>query len=161
LILGGVASGKSDFAESLLNESADRHYIATAVAFDAEMEAKIEEHRVARGPNWTTHEAPQTVPEVLETLQKNPVLFDCATIWLSNLLMAEADLTPAFDRLFAAIRDHGDRLVIVSNEVGTAPVATTSLGRQFQNAQGRLNRGLAELADHVYLVTAGLPLKLK
>ena len=161
LVLGGVASGKSGFAETKFEDLADRHYVATAEAFDIEMENKISQHIQARGPNWKTHEAQRTVPTVLQGLNDKPVLIDCATLWLSNLLMAETDLDPEFDTLIDAVQTHQSKLVIVSNEVGTAPVATTSLGRKFQNAQGRLNRMLADAADQVVLVTAGLPLRLK
>lgn len=161
LVLGGVASGKSAFAESLFSDVPDRQYIATAQAFDDEMKAKIAAHRDMRGSEWQTHEAPFDLTATLNQLSEKPVLLDCATLWLSNHLLNETPMDALFQELGTAVAAHQAKLVIVSNEVGTAPVATTSLGRQFQNAQGRLNQQIASIADQVYMVTAGLPQKLK
>ena len=86
---------------------------------------------------------------------------DCLTLWLSNLMLAEADLTEAGDALEAALRAHAGPVVLVSNEVGGGIVPGTPLGRRFRDAQGVLNQRIAALADHVELVVAGLPLRLK
>ncbi|MEM0975979.1 MAG: bifunctional adenosylcobinamide kinase/adenosylcobinamide-phosphate guanylyltransferase [Pseudomonadota bacterium] len=161
LVLGGAASGKSSFAESLFQDLADRNYIATAQAFDDEMAVKIAAHQASRGADWTTHEAPIALASTLRTLTGSAVLIDCATIWLSNLLLDDRDWSHDLDGLLEVIETHSDQLVIVSNEVGTAPVPTTSLGRAFQNAQGAVNQRLAARADRVFLVTAGLPMALK
>ena len=163
LILGGAASGKSAFAEGLVTGwGGSRVYVATAQAWDAEMEAKIARHRSARGPGWRTVEAPHDVASVLR--QASPgeaVLIDCATLWLSNLILAEADLAEEEARLLAALGACAAPVAVVSNEVGLGLVPDTALGRRFREAQGGLNQRLAARADLVVLVAAGLPLALK
>ena len=160
-MLGGIASGKSAFAEGLLNGFADRRYFATAQAFDDEMKVKIAKHQSDRGTDWITVEAPRHLPNAISEHAAYPALADCLTLWLSNLLLEEAELEPEFEALKAAITGHQSTLVIVSNEVGTSPVSMNALGRKYQNAQGRLNQEIAAIADKVYLVTAGLPMVLK
>ena len=164
VVLGGAASGKSKYAESLIPRSAAEPaiYIATAQGFDTEMKEKISDHKASRGPHWKTREHPLDVPEALkETIHEKNVLLDCATLWLSNLLLAGADLEARSKDLLSACRTFGGHLVVVSNETGMGIVPETKLGRQFRNAQGRLNQDLAEAADKVVLVTAGLPMVLK
>ncbi|MEO1562296.1 MAG: bifunctional adenosylcobinamide kinase/adenosylcobinamide-phosphate guanylyltransferase [Pseudomonadota bacterium] len=161
LVLGGIASGKSAYAECLFSGAPNRQYIATAQAFDVEMEEKIRVHQMRRGSDWVTHDAQIALPKKLASLRNQPVLVDCVTLWLSNLLLAEQPLENLFSELEAAIKSHEGHLVIVSNEVGHSPVATTSLGRKFQNAQGHLNQRLASISDKVVFVTAGLPQVIK
>lgn len=163
LVLGGAASGKSDFAEGLVAASGrPRAYIATAEARDAEMQAKIARHREARGPGWRTLEAPRDLSQALGGISPGEaVLIDCATLWLTNLLLAEADLAAGEAELFAAMDACPAPVVIVSNEVGLGLVPDTPLGRRFREAQGGLNRRLATRADLVVFVAAGLPLVLK
>ena len=163
LVIGGADSGKSVFAEDLAKKHAGpRHYIATAQAFDAEMRAKINRHITRRGPGWQTAETPLYPETELERLPQEVVcLFDCATLWLSNHLLAEHDLADASDRLLAALDACTARLIVVSNEVGHGVVPDNQLGRRFRDAQGRLNIELAALADVVVQVTVGLPRVLK
>ena len=163
LIIGGAASGKSGYAENLCFQTEKpRAYIATAQAFDDEMKTKISEHRAQRGANWTTIEAPLDVANVLTARPKDEVvLLDCATLWLTNVLLAEQDITAAQTALLAAIAGCPAQLVVVSNEVGHGIVPDNALSRQFRNAQGRLNQALAAQADHVVQVIAGLPQVLK
>lgn len=163
LVLGGANSGKSDIAEKLFETSGmERTYIATAQAFDDEMRTKIARHRTERGPSWNTIEAPMELVEVLATLRPDaPALVDCATMWLSNHLLAKHDLQVETDRLLAAMTACAAPLVVVSNEVGQGIVPDNALARRFRSAQGGLNRRLATQADAVIGVMAGLPFALK
>ena len=163
LVLGGAASGKSAFAEKrVIASGANRIYIATAQAFDDEMRAKIARHIAMRGDGWTTIEAPMDVAGALaRTTAQDNVLFDCATLWLTNLLLAEADIARATDGLIRALRACPANVTIVSNEVGQGIVPDNALARQFREAQGRLNIQLAEEAADVFQVIAGIPRQIK
>jgi adenosylcobinamide kinase/adenosylcobinamide-phosphate guanylyltransferase len=164
LILGGARSGKSRYAERLVEAAAPAGtYCATAEAGDAEMVARIAEHRVRRGGFWRTVEAPLELAEAIaaETAAERPLLVDCLTLWLSNLMLADRPLEREFGGLAAALRDVAGPVVLVANEVGLGLVPETPLGRDFRDAAGRLNQEMAALADHVVFVAAGLPLVLK
>jgi len=162
-VLGGAASGKSGFAERFCFETEKpRIYIATAQAFDDEMRDKISAHQAQRGADWTTIEAPLDVPSALQSCgPEDVVLLDCATLWLSNVMLAERDVEEACDGLIEALSVCPAQLVVVSNEVGHGVVPDNALARQFRNAQGRLNQRLAAQADLVVQVIAGLPQVLK
>ena len=163
LVLGGARSGKSRQAEALVESwPAPWTYIATAEAFDDEMAARIAEHRARRPEGWVTLEAPRDLPGVLgEVPPGRPVLVDCLTLWLSNLLLAERELEAEAERLAAALARRAGPVVLVSNEVGWGIVPETPLGRRFRDAQGRLNQRMAALADRVVLVVAGIPVAIK
>ncbi|MBK0327107.1 bifunctional adenosylcobinamide kinase/adenosylcobinamide-phosphate guanylyltransferase [Rhodobacteraceae bacterium F11138] len=163
LVLGGAASGKSDFAETLVTATGrDRVYLATAQAFDDEMRHKVDHHITRRGPLWQTIEAPLDPAPALRQIAPDQVcLLDCATMWLSNQLMAGTDLDAAQTEFLAALADCAAPVIVVSNEVGHGIVPDNALARQFREAQGRLNIALAAQADCVVQVTAGLPLVLK
>lgn len=163
LVLGGAASGKSVYAENLvLSMGLTPIYIATAQSFDDEMAAKIADHKKARDARWQTIEVPIDVARALATCTPDQaVLIDCATLWLSNILLADHDLEARCADLMAALQDCEAPVVIVSNEVGQGVVPDNALARRFRNAQGRLNQQIAGLADHVVAVMAGLPLTLK
>lgn len=167
LILGGAASGKSALAERMTTalaakRGARRVYIATAQAYDDEMAAKVRRHRIQRGEDWTTWEVPLDVPEALNDLTAQDVLLlDCATLWITNLLLADRDVAAEEARLVAALKVAKAPVFIVSNEVGQGIVPDNALSRQFREAQGRLNQTLAAKVDHVVAVIAGLPLALK
>jgi adenosylcobinamide kinase/adenosylcobinamide-phosphate guanylyltransferase len=137
-------------------------YIATAQAFDDEMTKKIRRHIADRGDSWVTIEEPLQVPEVIRKLEAGSAsLLDCATLWLSNALLAEQALDARGKALLEAVASAAGPLVIVSNEVGQGIVPDTKLGRDFRAVQGRLNQDLAAAADLVVLVVAGLPVALK
>ncbi|WP_424976316.1 bifunctional adenosylcobinamide kinase/adenosylcobinamide-phosphate guanylyltransferase [Dinoroseobacter sp. S124A] len=163
LVLGGAASGKSAFAEGVVSKAGrPRVYIATAMAFDEEMSKKIADHRESRGPDWRTIEAPRDLTAAFEQVEASEVvLLDCATLWLSNVMLAEEEVALAVEDLFEALEDCAAPVVVVSNETGMGVVPEHKLGRTFRNAQGRLNQRLAAKAECVVLVTAGLPLFLK
>ena len=163
LVLGGAASGKSTFAETLvLQGGSDPVYIATAQIFDDEMAEKVRQHREMRGAGWITIEEPMDVPSALAQVgPAQPVLIDCATLWLTNLILGEHDVVAHTDKLIAALATCNGPVVIVSNEVGQGIVPDNALSRKFRNAQGRLNQQLAAEADLVVAVMAGLLLTLK
>lgn len=163
LVIGGIASGKSAFAEGLVRQSGrPRIYLATAQAGDAEMRAKIARHRDARGAGWQTIEEPLAAAARLRRIAPGQcVLFDCATLWLSNHLLAENDLEAEVETLLGALAECPADVVVVSNEVGLSGVPANALARRFANAQGRLNQAIAARAARVILVTAGLPVTLK
>ncbi len=164
LILGGARSGKSAFAEQLLRESnAGRIYLATATAGDDEMKARIAHHRTARGAAWQTIEEPIAIVDCLkrETDKGRAVLVDCLTLWLSNLFMGTHDIDQEIDRLALFLQEAPRDIVLVSNEIGLGLVPETKLGRDFRDAQGRLNQRIAAAVPTVVFVAAGLPLYLK
>lgn len=163
LILGGASSGKSSVAESMVESTGlPKTYIATAQALDDEMGARISRHQIARGPDWTTLEIPLDLSAGLTQIQAGSVvLIDCATMWLSNHLMANSDLDAEIQALISTLKICKAPIVMVSNEVGLGGVPENTLARKFGQAQGALNIALARNADLVVQVTAGLPMVLK
>ncbi len=164
LVLGGARSGKSAHAERIVAESGlDRVYIATGEPGDAEMAERIAQHRSRRGEGWRTVEEPHRLEEALvaEAGDGRAVLVDCLTLWLSNLMFAGADVEDRGRVLCQTARRLPGLLVFVSNEVGLGLVPETQLARRFRDAQGRLNQAVAEMADRVIFIAAGLPLVLK
>lgn len=163
LVVGGARSGKSAWAERLITASGRaRRYIATAEAWDDEMRDRIARHRTDRGPAWTTVEAPLDLAEALAVARaEEAVLVDCATLWLTNHLLADHDLAAEIPRLLTALAHCPAPVVIVSNETGWGIVPDNALARRFRDEQGRLNQRLAAEAQLVVTVIAGLPLALK
>lgn len=164
LVIGGARSGKSTYAEALLAAFPPPWiYVATAEAFDDEMRARIAHHRTRRDERWQTVDAPLKLPEAVRQLDRRgePILVDCLTLWLSNCLLGGLDVEDAGDRLVSAIAAARVPVVLVSNEVGWGIVPDTPLGRQFRDAQGRLNQKVAAIADRVVMMVAGLPLTVK
>jgi adenosylcobinamide kinase/adenosylcobinamide-phosphate guanylyltransferase len=164
LILGGARSGKSRYAERLVESAASRGtYCATAEAGDDEMAERIVAHRARRGPFWRTVEAPLALASAIaaHAEPERPILVDCLTLWMSNLLLAGKQADEEARVLCRALRKAAGIFVLVSNEVGMGLVPETPLGRTFRDAAGRLNQDVAALADRVVFVAAGLPLVLK
>jgi adenosylcobinamide kinase / adenosylcobinamide-phosphate guanylyltransferase len=161
LILGGARSGKSRHAESLAQ--GERHYIATAQAFDDEMRMRIDQHKKQRGDGWTTHEEQFGLPRKLAEIDGAGrfILVDCLTLWLSNLMLAERDWKGPSTALCSVLQRMTADVVLVSNEVGLGIVPDTPLGRAFRDAQGALNQQVAKVANRVVFVAAGLPMVLK
>lgn len=162
-VLGGARSGKSRHAEGIV----ERHpapwiYVATAQAFDAEMTERIALHRARRGEGWRTLDAPLDLAGILQTVPEGrPVLVDCLTLWLSNVMLAGRDVEAESQRLAATLSRPRGPWVAVANEVGLGIVPDNPLGRRFRDAAGRLNQMVAAAADRVVFMVAGLPMSVK
>jgi len=167
LVLGGARAGKSAYAERLvagaLGPRRTAHYIATAEAHDQEMAERIAAHRARRGAAWETCEVPLALADTIRRLAQpgRPILVDCLTLWVSNLLGAAADVDAETARLIAALQEAKGPVVLVSNEVGLGIVPDNPLARAFRDHAGRLHQAVAAIADRVVFIAAGLPLTLK
>lgn len=166
LVLGGVRSGKSRYAESLAREAAGPiTLIATATAGDEDMAARIAAHRALRPAHWTVIEEPLHLCGALSGAS-NPdsvIIIDCLTLWLSNLL-CHTDirlLDSEVERLIAALPDLPGSHIFVGNEVGFGIMPINALARRFGDAAGLLHQRLAAACDRLVLMIAGLPLTLK
>jgi adenosylcobinamide kinase/adenosylcobinamide-phosphate guanylyltransferase len=162
LVLGGARSGKSRFAEGLVTAlPGPWTYIATAQAWDDEMRDRIRRHRADRIPGWTTVEAPLDLMAALAAHGHGPVLVDCLTLWLTNVMLAERDVEDEVAALEAALTACTGAIVLVGNEVGMGIVPENALARAFRDHAGRLHQRLAATGAQVFLTVAGLPLKVK
>jgi adenosylcobinamide kinase / adenosylcobinamide-phosphate guanylyltransferase len=162
LVLGGARSGKSRHAEALIAAHPGPWvYVATAEALDEEMRQRIEAHRARRPSGWRTIEAPLDLAGAIASQPNAPVLVDCLTLWLTNLILGDHDADEAAAKLEAELARRLAPTVLVSNEVGLGLVPETPLGRRFRDAAGQLNQRMAERADAVVLMVAGLPLTVK
>jgi len=163
-ILGGSRSGKSGFAlERASKLPGGKAFVATAQALDDEMRERIERHKNERSSEWKTFEEPVALPQLITDIGKiyDVLLVDCLTLWLSNLMLNENDIEADIESLLSAIAPCPASLFIVSNEVGMGIVPDNALARKFRDFAGTLNRCIAAIADEVYLVVAGIPLKIK
>jgi len=181
LILGGARSGKSRYAQSLCHSSAQVIYIATARAdegtSDQEMRERIARHRADRPAGWQTLEEPLDLPRAVRAAPVEAILLiDCITLWISNMMWElkgqtfaaqEEEILARIDDLVASTRQRAEsassvgEVILVSNEVGGGLVPEHQLGRAFRDLQGFANQRLAQSADRVILIVAGLPLFLK
>jgi len=165
LVLGGAKSGKSLFAEKMITALPPPYvYLATAQVLDQEMKERVREHQLRRQDTWTTIESPYQLVENLVQLQgkSTPVLIDCLTLWLSNLLLQESDdMDHSINQLVDFIKIVDYPLILVSNEVGGGIVPENYLARRFRDLAGRTNQLLAAVCPRVTLVVAGLPVNLK
>jgi adenosyl cobinamide kinase/adenosyl cobinamide phosphate guanylyltransferase len=161
-VLGGARSGKSRYAEDLVTAAPGPwHYIATAEAYDDEMRARIQAHQMRRAAGWITIEAPRNLPGALNEATARPVLVDCLTLWLSNLMLAGRDLIAATADLDGAMAARSAMTVLVANEVGLGIVPDNAVARAFRDAAGLLNQHVAARAATVVFMAAGLALRLK
>jgi adenosyl cobinamide kinase/adenosyl cobinamide phosphate guanylyltransferase len=168
LILGGARSGKSRYGLGLAAPfPAPRLFVATCEPRDAEMEARIEAHQRERGSDWMTREVPLDLTAALRAAQNGygVVLVDCLTMWVSNLLLQEGaspgSIRTACEHLLETLQETATPIILVSNEVGWGIVPDNPLGREFRDQAGWLHQRLAQVADLVVLVVAGLPLLIK
>ena len=164
LVLGGARSGKSRHAEGLARRHKGRLiYIATAEITDDEMRQRIERHREDRGAKWATVEAPLDLVSALHKADHASafILVECITVWINNLIYHGRDAGSEVKYLCAALSGLRGQIVIVANEVGLGIVPDNALARAFRDEAGRANQALAEAADEVLFIAAGLPMTLK
>ncbi|MBW2056138.1 MAG: bifunctional adenosylcobinamide kinase/adenosylcobinamide-phosphate guanylyltransferase [Deltaproteobacteria bacterium] len=168
LVLGAARSGKSLYAREIGEAfQGKRLFVATAQALDREMAERIENHRRERGDLWETREEPLEIARVLSEAQDrySVVLIDCLTLWVSNLLMTYREdkdgMEERLEGLVGSLKTTKIPVVLVSNEVGWGVVPENPLARSFRDLAGRLNQRVAQAADRVVLMVAGIPLVVK
>jgi adenosylcobinamide kinase/adenosylcobinamide-phosphate guanylyltransferase len=169
LILGGARSGKSSFAvaqaKKLSSGRSDVIYVATASSLDEEMKRRIKMHRRRRPTSWRIIEEQVDISKILAKLVKTSVVIvDCLTLLISNLLLSgerETVILKKMKKLFTTLKKRNLTTLIVSNEVGMGIVPENRLARSFRDIAGQINQMLANLADEVYLLEAGIPIKIK
>ena len=167
-VIGGARSGKSAFAESLALETTKRArlvYVATAVPFDQEMEARIAAHRERRGGAWELVEAPSDLALALweNDAEEAVLLVDCLSVWIGNLLAHDdgKGAQEAIDAFVEQLAHSEGRVVVVSCETGLGIVPDNALARHFRDMNGILNQRVAQCADEVFFVAAGLATRMK
>ncbi len=161
LILGGARSGKSAYAEEVIRALPPPWvYCATAQALDGEMADRIAHHKARRPDGWITLETPLELAKAL-TVGTHPILVDCLTLWLTNIMLAGRDVQAETAKLKAAAQASKAPVVFVSNEVGLGIVPDNALTRAFRDHAGRLNQEIAKIASRVVFMAAGLPMVLK
>jgi adenosylcobinamide kinase / adenosylcobinamide-phosphate guanylyltransferase len=164
LVLGGARSGKSRYGETLVEEAGVRGlYLATAEPRDDEMAERIRHHRARRGERWATIEEPLALADrlVIEAKPDRPILVDCLTLWLANLMEVGRALDAETTALVESLSRLRGPVVFIANEVGLGIVPENALARAFRDEAGRLNQRIAAAADRVVFIAAGLPLILK
>ncbi|MYE26668.1 MAG: bifunctional adenosylcobinamide kinase/adenosylcobinamide-phosphate guanylyltransferase [Chloroflexi bacterium] len=173
-LLGGARSGKSRYAESWARENGGRAlFVATAQATDADMRQRIADHRASRPADWHTLEAPiDTADQIAAaTFAHDTLILDCLTLMVSNILVAlpeavtqaeaNAAALAAVERLLDLQAQSDTIWLVVGNEVGMGVVPPTRLGVLYRDMLGRVNRRIAEAADEVLLLVAGIAWRLK
>lgn len=172
LVTGGVRSGKSKFAQDLAGKLGERViYLATAQAFDDEMEERIAKHRMHRPDSWETIEEPiEIIPAILRRKSGDTVLLDCLTLYLTNLFFKyeklalkeqEGVINAQIGVLAETIKRSEANIVIVTNEIGWGVVPENELARRFRDLAGWANQTIASVCEEVYLLVSGLPVRIK
>ena len=168
LIVGGARSGKSTYAQKMGKAlEGKRLFIATAQALDLEMAERIKNHKKERGTLWETREEPVEIVPVISEMQNRygVILIDCLTLWMSNLLMTHGDdrqgVENRIQSLIDSLTNIKTTIILVSNEVGSGIVPESRLARSFRDMAGMLNQRVAEVADRVIYMVAGIPLGIK
>ena len=164
LVLGGVRSGKSRFGEQLvLGSGLKPIYLATGRVTDEEMHERIAAHQQRRSSDWETVEEPLALTDALrQSSQKGRViLVDCLSFWVTNLMMAKADVMKECAELKAFLSSSTTPIVLVSNETGLGILPENKMAREFGDLAGLVNQEIAAVCDTVYFVAAGLPITLK
>lgn len=172
LITGGIKSGKSDFALSLAEKSQKKenfYFLATALPVDKEIRERIRKHKIKRKKFWKTVEEPENIDRVFQNLPlESTVLVDCITLWVGNIMSKLESDTIDFKKIekkiknmIVLVREKDIRVFLVTNEVGWGIIPANKLSRIYEDYLGKLNQMLAEYADEVYLMVAGISVKLK
>jgi len=163
LVGGGARSGKSRQALELARRFGQKRvFLATAQAFDAEMEARIARHRADRGTEFSTVEEPLEAAAAIRETDADAMVVDCLTLWLSNVMLTFGrDVDAEIEKLLDAARRSRAAVILVTNEVGCGIVPESTLGRDFRDHAGILNQRAAAIADEVYWMVFGCPLRVK
>ncbi|MBV7272316.1 bifunctional adenosylcobinamide kinase/adenosylcobinamide-phosphate guanylyltransferase [Clostridium thailandense] len=177
LVTGGSRSGKSTFAEKLLEDKDDVLYIATAIVTDKEMEKRVEKHKKSRNQKWDTYEGFKELDKALKEHTNKYIMLECIGTMVTNLMFSEnhdfdnmdqteiqrlsISIRNEINKIILAAKENDKELIIVTNEVGWGLVSEHKLGRIFSDMLGHINQFMASISDEVYLVSCGLPLKLK
>lgn len=166
LVLGGAKSGKSRFARDLACKwKKEVAYVATLLALDEEMALKIEEHKGQRPPTWLTiEEGEDLVSALKQVADREIIIVDCLTLFISNLLLKgveEGNILNNLERFIERSRESKKKVIFVSNEVGMGIVPENKLARQFREIAGKVNQMVASVSDEVYLLVAGKALRIK
>ncbi len=161
LIGGGARSGKSRYAlEKARAIDGTRAFVATAQATDEEMTARIQHHREERGEEFSTIEEPIELPRIIAETKFDVLLIDCLTLWLSNIMFVNN--TCEIEALIKSAQSATGTIIFVTNEVGSGIVPTDhAVSRDFRDRAGTLNQRIAAIADEVYLMVFGQPLRVK
>ena len=138
-------------------------YVATAQAYDDEMVKRINQHQADRPDHWRSIEEPLELPKVIQenSHSQNVILVDCLTLWLMNLLEAKLDVIAQVDQLLSALDKAAGRVIMVSNEITMGVVPMGEMSRQYVDELGRMHQRIAQQAQSVTLMVAGLPLAVK
>lgn len=162
LVLGGTRSGKSAVAEGIARDLARATdaavtYVATGIATDDDMAARIAAHRARRPADWATLEVaePALMAPMLSALG-GVALLDSLGTWVASAADLAIDAAPLVD----ALRERSGHAVVVSEEVGLAVHPDSEAGRRFVDVIGDLNQAVAAVADRVLLVVAGRSIEL-
>lgn len=165
LVLGGARSGKSRYAEGIAAATGKpKLYVATSEALDSEMQSRIARHKEDRKNNgWQTAEEPIFIGKILldTHFSGRVILVDCLTLWLSNLMHYGMPIDTHGSQLLEALRQTHADVILVSNEVGMGIVPEHKMARDFRDASGILHQQVANIADRVVIMVAGLPMTLK
>ena len=170
LVLGGARSGKSSYAEKLATATGlPVTYIATAQVYGDEFKARVQHHKDRRPANWALVEEPHHLTEALARLAapNQCLIVDCLTLWLAQWICADCNPPKnsswqnECDAFLKLLPNLSGAIILVSNEVGMGIVPLGEINRQFQGEQGRLNQAVANIADKVSFIAAGLPINLK
>lgn len=167
LVLGGAQSGKSHYAQQLASHFERVTFIATGRPNDPEMRKKIARHRRERPVAWRTIEAPLDLHKTIrsESQKADVVLIDCLTLYVSNVMATRkksvGDPKACIEEVCVAIQASRASVVAVSNEVGSGIVPPYRSGRIYRDFLGQMNRQVAQIADKVVLMVAGVPVTVK
>jgi len=173
LVIGGCRSGKSSHALLLANQIAGdetpvsrKIFIATSVPTDSEMDARVVKHKKERGDGWHTAEVPLDIPAAIAEFsgEADLILVDCLTLWVSNMMFHEFDddgILRMVEALQHTLENASSPVFLVSNEVGMGIVPDNGLARRFRDMAGMVNQKIAQSADRVIYMVAGIPMKIK
>lgn len=163
LITGGAGSGKTSYALELTDSYEEKAYVATAEITDDEMELKVEKHKAERNHTFTTYEEPVELHQITKeaALNNQVVLIDCITFWINNLMHYDKDFDTYVEKFIKSLKEINKDIIIVSNEVGVGIIPADAMTRDYARKVARVNRQIASIANHVYMMVAGIPMTVK